>query len=156
MSDTIDTKTWASQQPDAVILAATLLGEARGEDRQGREMIASVVMTRVAFAQAHRARVDAPYWWGETPREVCLAHMQFDCWNPSDPNYAEIPALTGTPLWAEALEIATTAISGALGDQANGSTHYLNPQAVAQMPSWATAANERAAHLHHVFYRVVP
>ncbi len=155
MSDTPDTETWAADQPDDVILAATLLGEARGEDRLGREMIASAVMTRVAIAKEHRAKYHSAFWWGETPREVCLKHLQFDCWNERDPNYPNLPALTRHPLWPEALEIAREAIAGRLPDQANGATHYLNPRAVARQPDWAVPANERAEHLHHVFYRVV-
>lgn len=150
-----DIDAWAAAQPDEVILAVTLLGEARGEDRQGREMVASVMMTRVAIAAAHRAQFHSGYWWGETPKEVCLAHAQFDCWLPGDPNRAHLPELLQHPLWPEALEIAQAAIAGTLGDQANGATHYLNPHAVPRLPGWATPSSQVAQHLHHTFFRVV-
>lgn len=150
-----DIDAWAAEQTDAVILALTLLGEARGEDRIGRTMVADTIMTRVQIAVAHRARTGAPYWWGETPKEVCLKSYQYDCWLPGDPNRLKLPGLTHDPLWPEALEIAQAAVSGAAKGSAHEATHYLNPHAVKRMPDWAIPANQVAAHLHHVFYQVV-
>ena len=149
-----DIESWAAAQPDDVILAVTLLGEARGEDRLGREMIADTVMTRVLIAKAHEARTGGAYWWGDTARAVCLKPFQFDCWLAGDPNRAKLPDLLRHPLWPEALEIARAAIAGIADGPAKGATHYLNPHAVAHMPDWAVPANQVAQHLHHTFYRV--
>jgi len=150
----IDIDAWAAAQPGDVILAVTLLGEARGEDRLGREMIADAVMTRVSIAKAHEVHAKAAYWWGDTPKAVCLHPFQFDCWLAGDPNRALLPNLLLHPLWPEALEIARAAIAGVPDGPAKGATHYLNPHAVARMPDWAIPANQVAAHLHHTFYRV--
>ncbi|MBI3445620.1 MAG: cell wall hydrolase [Magnetospirillum sp.] len=149
-----DIDAWIKGQPDAIIVALTIMGEARGEDQQGRQMVASVIMTRVAVAAAHRAKYRSAYWWGETPREVCLKHGQFSCWLESDPNRVKMQGFLAHPLWAEVLETARAAIGGRLPDQAHGATHYLDPQAVKIKPNWATPANQVAAHLRHVFYRV--
>lgn len=89
-----DFNTWKSALSDLAALALTLWAEARGEDRQGREMVACVVLNRVAHAQAHRSSKGAPYWWGETPAAVCLKAWQFSCWNAGDPNRAKLKSVT--------------------------------------------------------------
>jgi len=146
---------WLASLTDAQVMAVTLLGEARGEDTLGRQMVANVFMTRVKIAQEHQARVGAPYWWGANVREVVLKPWQFSCWNENDPNRPELANLPNTPLWPEAMFIADTAVAGNLADHTNGATHYLNPRTVGLWPTWATPANQVAAHLHHTFYRVL-
>jgi spore germination cell wall hydrolase CwlJ-like protein len=146
---------WLTSLTDAQVMGVTLLGEARGEDTLGRQMVASVFMTRVKISQAHQARVGAPYWWGMNVREVILMPWQFSCWNESDPNRPKLMSLPEEPLWPEAMFIAESALTGTLPDQANGATHYLNPLTARPLPTWAISANQVAEHLHHTFYRVV-
>ncbi len=106
---------------DLSILARTLWGEARGEDRQGREMVASCIVNRVLISQQH------PHWWGSTVMEVCLHPWQFSCWLKADPNREKLIAVTETdPIYAECLEIAAAAIAGTLVDMTGGATGYLN------------------------------
>lgn len=141
---------------DVVVLARTIYGEARGEDRLGREMVASVVMNRVRMDLGHDGRPD---WWGEGVGEVCMKPFQFSCWLPDDPNRAKMLAVTeADPVFRECLEIARTAISGDLPDRAGGATHYLNPRLTEKiygMPKWAAGRAPVASHGRHDFYRVL-
>lgn len=143
---------------DVDVLARTLWGEARGEDRIGREMVANVVMNRVAIAQKHLERTGAPYWWGSTPAEVCLKPWQFSCWNENDPNRPQVEAATeADPVFAECLEIARAAVAGELPDRTNGATHYANMPLLVKLgaaPNWATWSRLVAHHGRHSFFRV--
>lgn len=62
------------------IMALTIYAEARGESKEGRIAVGSVIMERV----------DHRKWDGDTIEEVCLMPYQFSCYLPADPNY---PAL---------------------------------------------------------------
>ena len=75
---------------EALVLAMTLYGEARGESNAGLRAVAAVVMNRVARSTA---RLPRGMWWGNTVREVCLKPGQISCWNegpPPDPNRAKM------------------------------------------------------------------
>lgn len=147
-----DFDAWLAAQPDEHVVALTIMGEARGEDRQGREMVASVVCNRVARAQAHAAQHNgARFWWGMTHREVCLKPWQFSCWLEKDPNRAKMPRFLSHRLWAEALEIARAAIEGRLVDQTGGADHY---HVDGINPPWAKGREPSASHRHHVFYKI--
>ncbi|MGB5217102.1 MAG: cell wall hydrolase [Smithella sp.] len=61
--------------PDDEIMAITLWAETRGEPRDGKIAVASVIIERVN----HRD------WDGHTVQEVCLWPKQFSCFNPDDP-----------------------------------------------------------------------
>lgn len=139
---------------DLSILARTLWGEARGEDKKGRIMVANVLMNRVRISMAK------PHWWGCTVAEVCLKPFQISSWLPQDPNRPKMMAVTvSDPIFAECLEIAHDAIAGTLADLTNGATSYLNPAstiaASGKLPNWAIPSNETAQHLHHTFYRAL-
>ncbi len=150
-----DFTAWLSSLTDTQVLAITLLGEARGEDILGRQMVAASVMNRVAHAQVHQARIGAPFWWGADLRSVVLKPWQYSCWNESDPNRAKLPSLTSHPLWSEAMAIADTAVAGRLIDRTQGADSYLNPDIVKLPPKWAVPSRMTAQHLHHQFYRTV-
>jgi hypothetical protein len=62
---------------DVRIMALTIYGEARGESREGKIAVGSVILERVE----HRG------WDGKTIIDVCLCPYQFSCFLPSDPNY---------------------------------------------------------------------
>ncbi len=58
----------------AQLMAITLWAEARGEPRDGKISVASVILERVN----HRG------WDGKSIHEVCLWPRQFSCFNPDD------------------------------------------------------------------------
>lgn len=153
------TPTRPSEPIDPVeVLARTLWGEARGEDRQGREMVANVVMNRVNLDLGHDGKPD---WWGEGVVAVCLKPWQFSCWLPNDANRKKLMAVTeADSVFRECVEIARQAIAGNLPDRTGGATHYLNIPLVlkagGKLPTWATDAKKHTAdHGGHAFFRVI-
>ena len=56
-------------------MAKTVWGEARGEDKEGRIAVASVILNRK----------NKQGWMGKTIIDVCLKKWQFSCWNENDP-----------------------------------------------------------------------
>ncbi len=161
MSDDTTTPTpfnltaWIASQSDTVLLACTLMAEARGEDTLGRQMVANAIMNRVQIGEEHLRRFGAPFWWGSTLREVILKPWQFSCWNENDPNRAKMPGFASEPLWAEVMVIADQAIQGVLADAINGADSYLNPAVVTSLPAWAVPDRMTVEHLHHRFYRTI-
>lgn len=156
---TIPKNTAAPSSLDPVmVLARTLWGEARGEDRRGREMVANVVMNRVNL---DLGRDGKPDWWGEGVVAVCLMPWQFSCWLPNDANRKKLMAVTeADPVFRECVEFARQATAGNLPDRTGGATHYLNIPLVlktgGKLPRWATDASKRtAAHGGHTFFRVI-
>lgn len=138
---------------DQQLLAVMLLAEARGEDALGRQMVANVVMNRIAWAKAHEAKIGSTFWWGDDIRSVILKPWQFSSFNESDPNRRLLPSFLHHPLTTEALQIASMAIGGNLPDHTGGADSYLNPKTVEAMPNWATPDRLCAQHLRHSFYR---
>ena len=127
------------------VLAATLWGEARGEEDQGMDAVACVVMNR-----ARR-----PRWWGRTVLECATHPWQFSCWLKQDPNRAKMLALTETdPAYAQALAIADLAIKGALVDITHGADSYY--AVTTPEPNWAKGLTPVATIGHHAFYRTEP
>lgn len=138
------------RQPEAQdVLARTLWGEARGEKKSGREAVASVVLNRVAHAQARGGR----FWWGNDVIGVCLKPWQFSCWNPSDPNRAKLERLDESDkIFRQCLNIAKAALAGELTDGVNGATHY---HVEGLSPPWAKGLEPVAQIGRHVFYKGV-
>lgn len=131
---------------DVDILARTLWGEARSEGRTGMEAVASVVMNRVAYAQARGG-----YWWGSTVTKVCLMPWQFSCWNANDPNRSKLELVDATDAsFRVAQDVARAAVSGRMGDTVDGATHY-HTRAVA--PAWKDDGVKVASLGAHEFYK---
>lgn len=141
---------------DREVMARTLWGEARGEDRVGREMVAAVIMNRVNLDLGNDGKPD---WWGEGVKGVCLKKWQFSCWLEADPNRVKLLTVTeADPVFRECLEIADAAMAGALPDRTVGATHYANIRLLRKagaVPKWATDANRTAEHGRHTFFRVL-
>ena len=111
---------------DQDILARTCWGEERSLGKQAMQAVCNVVLNRVA----------AQRWWGLTIQEVCKKPMQFDCWNPDDPNYKKLLEVDETdPQFAIAMQIAQDACRGCLPDITNGATSYYNN--TISPPNWA-------------------
>lgn len=124
------------------IAARTLYGEARGETQDGQRAVAHVLWNRVRDGR-----------WGKTLATVCLARIQFSCWNASDPNREHIAALTDDdPILQKLREILHTAASEK--DPTNGATHYYSISMI-QVPKWSIGAMFCGQFGRHRFYRDV-
>lgn len=125
-------------QDPVVLLALTVLGEARNQTYQGKCAVAQVVKNRVDLK-------------GKSVADTVLAPWQFSSWNPEDPNRAFLMEAIRTQcgnvkpegLWEECLQAA----EGALGsprevDPTGGATHYVvealweSPAPKSKKPPW--------------------
>ena len=124
------------------IAVRTLYGEARGEPEDGQCAVAHVLWNRVRDGR-----------WGKTLATVCLARMQFTCWNASDPNREQIASLADhDPI----LERLRSVLSGARSktDPTDGATHYFSTSMV-QPPKWSVDATFCGTFGRHRFYKDV-
>ncbi|WP_422020192.1 cell wall hydrolase [Pyruvatibacter mobilis] len=125
---------------DTDIFARTIWGEGRGETRREREMIANVIMNRVAD---HR--------WPGTPAGVCLQPWQFSMWNANDPNRAKAEAVTiSDPIFRQCIDIARAAQTGDLPDYTGGANHYATHST--RRP-WMEAMDVTHKGSAHTFYK---
>lgn len=117
---------------DAVTLAMTMCGEARGEGHEGMQAVGNTVMNRLAKNPAE---------FGNTVENVCLRHSnagvyQYSCWNVGDPNFDYFFDLTEKDLtYQMAYGIAVGLIDGAISDITKGATHYFRTGT--PTPYWA-------------------
>ena len=111
------------------------------------ELIAVMVVVRNRLARVSASTTGASY------KSVCLAPMQFSCWNPGsgsnhDALMVQARLLVGPPsgLLAtdreldECLCLADGVIAGVLLDRTGGATQYWAPEAMVppgRTPSWA-------------------
>ena len=107
-------------QDPVVLLALTVLGEARNQPYQGQ----------VAVAQVVRNRMDEK---GFSVADVVLHPWQFSCWNPEDPNklfllevIAKQAGNVQPGLWESCLQAAESALGSPREvDPTGGATHYI-------------------------------
>lgn len=127
---------------DEQIALRTLWGEARGEPREGQLAVAHVFLNRVKDGR-----------WGKSLATVCLASMQFSCWNASDPNRALMAALQDDGAELEKLKsVLDEARKGS--DPTQGATHYFSTSMI-QPPKWSIGATHTGQIGRHRFYRDV-
>jgi spore germination cell wall hydrolase CwlJ-like protein len=106
-------------QDPIVLLALTVLGEARNQSYQGKVAVAQVVKNRMEAKAMSVA-------------DTVLAPWQFSCWNPEDPNKLYLTeviikqagnVLEG--LWEECVQAAESALGTPREvDPTGGATHY--------------------------------
>ena len=112
-----------------LVFAGTLYGETRGCGRPAMENVAQVILNRVAD------RWDAGGVVG-----VCLARLQFSCWNANDPNRAEILAAPSNraeaSVWLLCQTVAAAALAGRNPDRVAGADCYY-ARSMVQAPYWA-------------------
>lgn len=130
---------------DGQALALTMLAEAGGDWREG----GSSVEERLAVGVVVRNRVLTPRRWGKTFRDVCLARLQFSCWNPGlDANHVRLMVVaerivlgfpSPDPLLAETVYLADGVIRNIVLDRTGGATSYYAPKAMkpaGAKPAW--------------------
>lgn len=119
------------------ILARTLFGESRPNDKADAVAIACVAMNRVKLPN-----------WPDNVSEVCLQPYQFSCWNVSDPNRQRIMNASG--YWWDACQvIAGHAVKGTLSDPTSRSTHYHTPKV---KPKWSKGKKPIYKTSGHLFF----
>jgi len=137
----------------------TIWAEARSEPLEGQVAVGSVIRNRLQSGR-----------FGKTYAAVCLAPLQFSCWNEgTDPNhvalmdmarsivgdYAERTTVPDSPTLRQIKFITQGILGGELMDVSRGSTHYLT-QALFRLnpPTWAKGQPLRATIGSQVYLRV--
>jgi N-acetylmuramoyl-L-alanine amidase len=127
---------------DLEILARTGFGEARGQDFKGQLAVAWVVRNRAA----------RPQRFSQTIAGVCLAPVQFSCWNRSDPTFVRMVTVTlPDPAYATALAAAATVLTDHALDPTGGADHYCATSI--PTPPWARLMHRTVQIGDHVFYK---
>lgn len=114
---------------DVDVMARTLYGEARNQPFKGIVAVAYVIKTRSKERN-------------KTITEICLAPLQFSCWNKNDPNRKIIEFVgLDRPAFMKCFGIACLVITGELINPTFGANHYHTiaapPKNVKWPPSWA-------------------
>ena len=105
------------QQPEAVLFACVLCGEARGSGYDGMAAVAQSIVNRS----------EHPKRYGATIKAILLAPWQYSCLNQNDPNRAKMLEFwfTDPKSYAIAEDVVMKATAGALTDTVGPATHYL-------------------------------
>ncbi len=136
--------------PELLVFAATVYLEAEGEPHEGRQAVAWVI----------RNRMDRR---GESPATVCLARLQFSCWN-ADAEPMRGPRLTAPDpaVWTNCWRAACGAYFGILPDLSRGADHYINVELARKirplhdLPEWYDANAVTTKIGRHDFLRLLP
>jgi len=142
-----DPKLPVEGQPDDLLLAMLIWGEARSESVMGKIAVAQVVANRVA----------AGGWFGRGWHAVMLKTNQFSCFNIQDPNYKKLlqpVSWDAEAVWQTCLYIARAALRGALPSVVDGCCHY--HAAAISVPAWANKLVLYKVVGRHKFYRSRP
>jgi len=122
---TVDSPEWTGNfydDPEEIILARLIFGEARGASRDAKIGVGWVVKNRVLK-------------WKKSYHEVILQPYQFSCFNQKDPNFPYlINPLLEAKAWYECYEIAQKIIKGEIENPVDDATHYHD---ISSHPSWA-------------------
>lgn len=128
---------------DEQIGSRTLYGECRGEPEEGQRAVAHVLWNRVRDGR-----------WGNTIAQVCLAKLQFSCWNATDPQREKMAALPDDDATLQKLSAILRAEKDAADDPSRGATHYYADTLIVP-PKWAVGATFCRQIGHHLFYKDV-
>lgn len=138
-------------EPTLIILSQTVLGEAEGEDLEGKRAVAWVIENRAAQRG-----------WPDDAGAVCLQEMQFSCWNAGSPR---IPVMTDPrkhtteAIWDECFQAALEANFDLRADRTKGANHYLNEALTRKirggtLPSWFDAGKVTLRLGDHTFLKL--
>lgn len=141
----LDPRDW----PEMLVYAATVYLEAAGEPKEGQQAVAWVI----------RHRMDAR---GEPgPAAVCLAPLQFSCWDAAYEPERTLRLRNPLPeTWTACWRASVGAYFGILPDLARGADHYLNPDLTRKirptrdLPPWYDANKVVAVIGRHEFLRL--
>jgi len=122
---------------EILVIALTLLGEARGEGFEGMAGVASVIQTRAIERK-------------QTPTQVCLAPKQFSFWN-GGVSEAQKQKLLANPQAKNALHLAKLVAQKKIPNVVNGANHYHTFQV---SPKWSKGEQVVATIRNHKFYRL--
>lgn len=127
---------------DEQVLLRTAWGEVRGEPKDGQLAFFHVVFNRQKDGR-----------WGKSLATVCLARLQFSCWNASDPNRELMAALQDD---GSALSTLKGVLDEARNskDPTSGATHYYATSMIVP-PKWVIGATYCGQIGHHRFYKDV-
>jgi spore germination cell wall hydrolase CwlJ-like protein len=118
-------------------------GEARNQGIAGMQAVLNVMRNRM---------LDPRY--PSSLAAVATQKWQFSAYNESDPNRAQLDAVTDDDAeFAQAVELAARAVQGTLPDITGGATHYHHTSLPA--PYWTAGAEVTTVLGDHIFYRGV-
>lgn len=138
-------------------LLLTILGEARGEELEGRVSVGNVIRTRARD----------PKRWPDDLKGVCLERLQFSCWNSTDANYRRLmeaakllvedhavrTTFVSDALWQETRWLADGLLAGVVRDRVGRANHYITRALwESRPPLWAKDQRPVALVGHHVFF----
>lgn len=118
---------------DVEVIALTIMGEFEELGEEG--------MTQGVCVILNRAMANKKWMGGNNPRHICLAPLQFSCWNDS-PNNRNLARMLDVynhnkdyPPYIKALEVSSKACNGDVDDHVNGAVSYINHNECD--PTWA-------------------
>jgi N-acetylmuramoyl-L-alanine amidase len=117
-------------------LALNIYHEARGEGKEGMQMVGEVVLNRVDHSK-----------YPDTICDVVYQSGQFS-WVKQMKNHAP----KEEEMWSLSMRMAERLLNGDITLYDNGATHFLNPKVVRKMPLWAIKFDKVATVGNHVFY----
>jgi N-acetylmuramoyl-L-alanine amidase len=117
-------------------LALNMYHEARGEGHDGMQMVGEVTLNRVN----HPAYPD-------NVCDVVYQRRQFS-WTHDVSNTAP----KELAIWREAVDLSYALLLEDIDLFNNGATHFLNPNTVRSMPSWANSFRVVGKIGNHIFY----
>ena len=122
---------------EILVIALTILGEARGEGFEGMAGVASVIQTRAIERK-------------QTPTQVCLAPKQFSFWN-GGVSESQKRKLLANPQAQNAIHLAKLVAQKKMPDVVQGANHYHTFQV---SPKWSKGEKTVAIIRNHKFYRL--
>lgn len=137
---------------EAMALALTVWGEARGETPDGQVAVAQVILHRRTTGR-----------WGASVNSVVGARLQFSCWWPQGgaENFARLMTIAQqvqhgevVPALRPSLWVAAGLLDGAwTRDLVKGATHYMTRELwLRKPPPWARGVVPVATVGSHVFF----
>jgi N-acetylmuramoyl-L-alanine amidase len=140
---------------DMNYLAATLVGEARGEPIEGIIGVANVIKNRVNKAK-------------KTYKDICLAPKQFSCWNLEDTNFKYVSKFLSDldngneikdPYLIQCVAVAKAVFYNELLDNTKGAKNYVsldrykiaNERKNPKLDSWILELKESIILGNHIF-----